>query len=163
MTDDVVNHPKHYTRHPSGVECITITEHFNFNLGNAIKYVWRSAEKLNGGNEIEDLEKARWYLDREIQRLRQPNISPVEGQYGKPAYVQVSEAYKAIDAAERYVTNQPPPCHCGQYKDCTCEWDAVPDAELLKAARRRVAMNIALEQEAERDVGIARGDQFPEG
>ncbi len=63
---DPVNHPKHYTLHPSGVECITVTEHFNFNLGNVIKYIWRKGEK---GNAIQDLQKARWYLDREIARL----------------------------------------------------------------------------------------------
>lgn len=67
MQHDNVNHPKHYTNHPSGVECITVVEHMNFNLGNAIKYIWWAGEK---GNEIEDLEKARWYLDREIQRLK---------------------------------------------------------------------------------------------
>jgi len=61
-----VNHPKHYVSHPSGVECIEITEHMNFNLGNAIKYIWRASLK---GKEIEDLRKARWYVDREIQRL----------------------------------------------------------------------------------------------
>lgn len=63
---DPVNHPKHYTTHPSGVECITVTEHMNFNLGNAVKYIWRADEK---GNQLEDLKKARWYLDREISRL----------------------------------------------------------------------------------------------
>lgn len=62
---DPVNHPKHYTGHPSGVECITITEHLNFCLGNAIKYIWRAGEK---GDALEDLKKARWYLDREITR-----------------------------------------------------------------------------------------------
>lgn len=65
-SNDPVNHPKHYTQHPSGVECIDITEHFNFNLGNAIKYIWRAGDK---GDLIQDLEKARWYLDREIERL----------------------------------------------------------------------------------------------
>ena len=41
----LINHPPHYTQHPSGVECITITEHYNFNVGNAIKYLWaRRAE-----------------------------------------------------------------------------------------------------------------------
>ena len=64
--NDPVNHPKHYTEHPSGVECIEITEHFNFNKGNAIKYIWRSADK---GKEVEDLRKARWYIDREIARI----------------------------------------------------------------------------------------------
>ena len=39
---DTVNHPAHYNTHPSGVECIEITEHFNFNIGNAIKYLWRA-------------------------------------------------------------------------------------------------------------------------
>ena len=62
---DAVNHPRHYTAHPSGVECIAITEHFNFCLGNAVKYIWRAGLK---GSEIEDLKKARWYLDREIAR-----------------------------------------------------------------------------------------------
>ena len=61
-----VNHPKHYTSHPSGVECIEITEHMSFNLGNAIKYIWRASIK---GKEIEDLRKAKWYVDREIRRL----------------------------------------------------------------------------------------------
>jgi len=63
---DSVNNPKHYTSHPSGVECIQITEHMNFNLGNATKYIWRASLK---GKEIEDLRKARWYIDREIARL----------------------------------------------------------------------------------------------
>lgn len=60
---DAVNHPKHYTNHPSGIECIQITEHMGFNLGNVIKYVWRADLK---GSSLEDLRKARWYLDREI-------------------------------------------------------------------------------------------------
>jgi Protein of unknwon function (DUF3310) len=66
---DPVNHPAHYLSHPSGVECIQIVEHMSFNLGNAVKYIWRAGEK---GNAIEDLRKAAWYIDREIQRLQQP-------------------------------------------------------------------------------------------
>lgn len=65
-TRDAVNSPKHYNSHPSGVECITVTEHFNFNVGNAIKYLWRAGLK---GGLVEDLKKARWYVDREISRL----------------------------------------------------------------------------------------------
>jgi hypothetical protein len=65
---DPVNHPLHYISHPSGVECITIAEHFSFNLGNAVKYIWRAVAP-NRERRIEDLEKARWYLDREIGRL----------------------------------------------------------------------------------------------
>lgn len=65
MTDQI-DHPAHYNTHPSGVECITVTEHFNFNIGNAIKYLWRAGQK---GALIEDLKKARWYVEREIQRV----------------------------------------------------------------------------------------------
>ena len=64
--NDNVNHPKHYNSHPSGVECIEITEHMNFCLGNAMKYIWRASLK---GKEVEDLRKARWYIDREISRI----------------------------------------------------------------------------------------------
>jgi hypothetical protein len=63
---DPVNNPEHYNSHGSGVECIQIAEHMNFNLGNVVKYVWRSGSK---GSAIEDLRKAAWYLNREIERL----------------------------------------------------------------------------------------------
>ena len=63
---DSVDHSKHYNDHPSGVECITITEHFNFNIGNAIKYLWRAGLK---GDVVEDLRKAAWYANREVERL----------------------------------------------------------------------------------------------
>ncbi len=63
--NDPVNHPSHYNSHPSGVECITITEHMSFCIGNAVKYLWRADDK---GSAIEDLKKARWYVDREIAR-----------------------------------------------------------------------------------------------
>ncbi len=66
---DPVNHPAHYTQHPSGVECIQITEHMGFCVGNAVKYLWRADLK----NGIEDLRKAAWYINREI-----------EGRTGKP-------------------------------------------------------------------------------
>lgn len=62
---DPVNRPKHYTSHPSGIEVIQITEHMNFCLGNAIKYIMRCNLK---NDAIEDLRKAAWYLEREIKR-----------------------------------------------------------------------------------------------
>jgi hypothetical protein len=62
---DQVNRPKHYTDHPSGIECIQITEHMGFNLGNAIKYIWRCDLKKDA---IEDLKKAAWYINREIEK-----------------------------------------------------------------------------------------------
>jgi hypothetical protein len=64
---EAVNHPAHYNAHPSGVECVAIAEHFNFNVGNAIKYLWRAGLKTTDARE--DLQKARWYVERELQRL----------------------------------------------------------------------------------------------
>jgi Protein of unknwon function (DUF3310) len=69
---DLVNHPPHYTQHPSGVECIQITEHFNFCVGNAIKYLWRAGLK---DDTIQDLRKAIWYTEREIERRLRDGIS----------------------------------------------------------------------------------------
>lgn len=71
---DNVNHPKHYTSDPSGIECIDVTRHRNFNVGNAIKYLWRAglkidADKSSINKQIEDLEKAVWYIVDEIHRL----------------------------------------------------------------------------------------------
>lgn len=60
-----VEHPTHYNQHPSGVECITVVEHMGFNLGNAVKYIWRADLK---NDALEDLKKARWYIEREIQK-----------------------------------------------------------------------------------------------
>ena len=64
--EEQVNHPSHYNQ---GIEVIDIIERWglNFSLGNAIKYILRSPYK---GKQIEDLEKARWYIDREINRLK---------------------------------------------------------------------------------------------
>ena len=70
-TIDPVNHPKHYTADPSGVECIDVVEHRTFNVGNAMKYLWRAGLK---GDHVEDLKKARWYVDREIQRLEKERV-----------------------------------------------------------------------------------------
>jgi hypothetical protein len=71
-SNDDVNHPSHYTSHPSGVECITITEHHNFNVGNAIKYLWRAG--LKDGVPVKDLQKAVWYIQREMKRLEKKSL-----------------------------------------------------------------------------------------
>jgi hypothetical protein len=73
-----IDHPKHYNSHQSGVECIQIAEHHNFNTGNAIKYLWRAglkedADKTPVDKRLEDLKKAAWYIDREIKRLTTTN------------------------------------------------------------------------------------------
>ena len=71
---DLINSPTHYTSHPAkclcgaSIECIQIIEHMNFNLGNAIKYLWRADEK---GAALDDLRKAVWYINREITRREQ--------------------------------------------------------------------------------------------
>lgn len=74
MKKDNINHPSHYTSHPSGIECIDIAEHHDFCIGNAIKYLWRAGLKSEDGiskkeKQIEDLKKAIWYIKREIKHL----------------------------------------------------------------------------------------------
>lgn len=68
---DMINHPEHYTSHPSGVECIEIAEHMNFCCGNALKYIWRAGLK---NDAVEDLNKAKWYLEREIARRNKQTL-----------------------------------------------------------------------------------------
>lgn len=106
---DPVNHPAHYTEHPSGVECIQITEHMNFCVGNAIKYLWRAGLK---GDAREDLEKARWYITRELQRLensphdqaqKQPDPRQLDwllNYYSRSALDNAASAYAAGRATE---------------------------------------------------------------
>lgn len=65
---DPIHHPKHYT-HYKGLEVIQLTEQMNFNKGNAVKYVARAGIK-DQSKEIEDLEKAKWYIQREIDRVK---------------------------------------------------------------------------------------------
>lgn len=62
-----IDHPEHYNLHPSGVECIEIVRHMSFNLGNAVKYLWRDGLK-NTDVPLQDLKKAAWYLQDEIKR-----------------------------------------------------------------------------------------------
>lgn len=70
IKEDAINHPKHYTSHPSGVEAITVCEHMGFNIGNAMKYLWRCDLK----NGVEDLRKAIWYIQREIDRREKGKV-----------------------------------------------------------------------------------------
>ena len=88
---DPVNKPVHYRAHPSGVECIQITEHMSFTLGNAVKYIWRADHK----NGVEDLRKAVWYLEREIARRASPET--IEA---KPLPESVQVAMERAEAAE---------------------------------------------------------------
>lgn len=70
-----IDHPKHYNSHPSGIECIDIARHYCFDIGNAIKYLWRAGLKSEEGytdnqKEIEDLNKAIWYIQDRINQLQ---------------------------------------------------------------------------------------------
>ena len=71
-----VNHPDYYNSHPSGIECIDIIRHYCFDIGNAIKYLWRKKKKKEIGldekqKEIEDLKKAIWYIKDRIKILEE--------------------------------------------------------------------------------------------
>ena len=77
---DNVNHPSHYNSHPSGIECIDIIRYYPFNIGSAIKYLWRAGLKKDLSmndvdKEIEDLEKAIWCINDRINQLRNENNS----------------------------------------------------------------------------------------
>tara|TARA_R110000751_G_scaffold307812_1_gene431860 strand:- start:40886 stop:41116 length:231 start_codon:yes stop_codon:yes gene_type:complete len=70
---DLIDHPPHYTSSQARcstcgaqIECIDVTEHMDFCLGNAVKYIWRAGLK---GDALTCLRKARWYLDRAIQKM----------------------------------------------------------------------------------------------
>jgi TPR repeat protein len=115
MTPDPVNHPTHY-QHPSGIECIDITEHMSFCLGNAIKYIWRCDSK---GQPIQDLRKAVAYLEREItRRINKENGCPLVAKSVLPyaidktdpigkvgtvlAYAQAGDAYRQNQMGKIY-------------------------------------------------------------
>jgi hypothetical protein len=75
-----VDHPEHYNQHPAGIECIDVIEHLTFNVGSAIKYLWRAGLKPGEATDT-DLNKAIWYIEREKERLgfvTEP-IDPPEG------------------------------------------------------------------------------------
>lgn len=98
--NDMVNHPKHYTSDPSGVECLTIVRHRNYNIGNAIKYLWRAGIK-NEDKHIEDLKKAVFYINDEIKRLEEINGKTSQGNESILSSVYSSSA---SDGTRRYPT-----------------------------------------------------------
>lgn len=99
MSHDAVNHPQHYASHPSGVECITVTRHMNFNIGNAVKYLWRAGLK---GAALEDLKKAAWYINDEIARIEreEENAKQSSFDFGAPL---VANAKRACESYMRPV------------------------------------------------------------
>ena len=80
---EAVDHPLHYNLHPAGIECIDVIEEFPHNIGASIKYLWRAGLKP-GSDLLQDLEKAQWYVEREIQRI-QRNAPIPEGELLPPS------------------------------------------------------------------------------
>lgn len=117
---DPVNNPKHYTEHPSGIECIQITEHMGFNLGNAVKYIWRCDLKCDA---VEDLEKARWYIDREIAKRKKEGEEKKGGDlFGLALNVRHKKCHEAADAFWKY-WNENGETHKRGYYEST--WGAI--------------------------------------
>jgi|HubBroStandDraft_3_1064219.scaffolds.fasta_scaffold00080_26 hypothetical protein len=97
---DQIN-PKHYRSHPSRLECIAVTRHHNFNVGNAIKYLWRCGLK-EGEDVLTALQKAAWYVADEIARVKALPYAPRERaqKKGLSAEEEVFEALKLLSARD---------------------------------------------------------------
>jgi hypothetical protein len=104
--NDPVNRPSHYTQHPSGIECIEVTRLLPFTVGNAWKYVHRAGLKRNAR---EDLEKARWYLQQELQDFQKDRIPAFS------EYLSTVISDEAFDYVEEYLKYEPDPL-------LTCVW-----------------------------------------
>lgn len=129
---DLVNHPPHYKSHPSGVECIEITRHMNFCLGNAIKYIWRAG--LKSDDTVTDLEKAIFYLREEIKRIKEQDIKkedqkvieekepPRLGYFSWQQWNQTKECFlwKTADGREVVCTMACIGNHGSHYPDIAC-------------------------------------------
>lgn len=107
---DVVEHPSHYTSHPSGIECIEITRHHNFPVGNAIKYLWRAGLKQEAGKDqvdkqIEDLRKAKQYIDFEIETLERQRGDKGRTQFLEWSPPTAGEIVNVRDADPPYLVN----------------------------------------------------------
>ena len=99
---DNVNHPSHYTSHPSGVECIQITEHYGFCIGHCIKYLWRSGLK-EGNSDIQDLEKAMWYLKREIDSRKSKENGTTSDFNSEDEQMHQEQLNRALEASYEFL------------------------------------------------------------
>lgn len=93
MSIDPVNHPSHYTSARFPFECIEITACMDFCTGNMVKYVWRHLDK---GKPLEDLKKARFYLNYELTSVKPKTIWPMR------TGVAIAELYVLADQRNRY-------------------------------------------------------------
>ena len=90
--DEAVNHPNHYAVHPSGVECVQLSELLDFCKGNAFKYVWRAGKKFDAE---EDLKKARFYLNRSIKNSKNTSALILPNHYEMILQVVKTEPWEA--------------------------------------------------------------------
>lgn len=120
MTNDSINHPSHYNQY-EGIEVIDLVEQMNFNKGNAVKYITRAGFK-NPETEIEDLKKAQWYIEREIQRLHKKvmDVSPVENKVDDQGSQNNYETLQYI--LKNNITGQDLPSVCGN-RLCNMVWN----------------------------------------
>ena len=108
MSHDPVNNPSHYTSHPSGIEAIQVTEHMNFCIGNAIKYLWRAGLKTEEGidaraKQIQDMEKAVWYVKREIERISSNEQRVSEGVLESAPAQSSDEVHRTHESSDNVV------------------------------------------------------------
>lgn len=121
--DDVVNHPKHYNTHPSGIECVEYLELLPGNLAHVCVYVWRHEHK---GRPIEDLEKALWFLRREVRRS-------LSEQQEATKFLQIVDRYQpGVRAEERLRPLQP---FIEQQDFVACAVEALLTYEVTQAIR----------------------------
>lgn len=126
MSHDPVNNPSHYTSHPSGIEAIQVTEHMNFCIGNAIKYLWRAGLKTEEGidaraKQIQDMEKAVWYVKREIERISSNEQRVSEGVLEPTPAQSDDEVHRTHESSDDVVEELDfTKCkQCGCFSECT--------------------------------------------
>lgn len=114
---DPVNHPQHYTSHPSGVECLDIVEHMPFSIGSAFKYVWRLG--LKTPDPLLDIGKAGFYVDRQesissrlavdvgslVERVVRAEVDPVRAHALRSIYLHdFTEARRALEHMKQHAS-----------------------------------------------------------
>lgn len=108
INKEAINHPRHYNANASGIECIDVIEDMDFNIGNSIKYIWRSSykEKL-----IEDIKKSMWYINREIERRNSfniikkiiNNVNIQKSKFTKDQIVNISKGLNSIECTNAFL------------------------------------------------------------
>ena len=112
MEKELINSPKHYNNHPSTIECIELIRLMNFNIGNAVKYIFRRDDKEN---IIQDLKKAKWYITDEINYRNQKKFNKFFG-----SVTLVFNRVFRYDLYDFYKENQLKIAKLNQYEESHC-------------------------------------------